>query len=223
MRKDPALLSVLASAIEQIANEALKYDPGSKHKLTTLEGERLALIVNDHNLVIRINIDQAQISFSFIDLTLFDSQESSIILKGELHDFVALLHSKSHSLADSGVDAQGNIGTLETLKELFSTIDIDWQDALQQKLGPAALPINKLISNIANYLRQTSTENLDAVKHYFQHEFELAIHSGEFSEFKNNVSTLRQTTDRIEARIQHLMRHPTLRNETPTTQNNQDK
>lgn len=210
MLKDPALLSALASTIEYTINNALRYDPASKNQLHTLAGESIAIVITDQKLVAQITIFEETLSLAIFRLEHFEENAASTVLKGELGEFIALLKKNSPSLAGTDVEVQGNVGTLESLQALIQNLDIDWQDALHEKLGPAAAPLSQVILDLSKYLKTRTRANIDTVKHFIEHEAELGVHQVEMSQFKKNVSVLRQSTDRLEAKIQHLLRHPKL-------------
>lgn len=211
MLGDPALLAALASATESIINESLRYDPGSRESLKKLQGERLAIIITDRAMVIQLDIYHSQINVHLCTLQAFDDSDASTILRGDLPDFVTLLRKNTHSLAGTGIDAQGNIGTLETLQNIIKNIDIDWQDALHQKLGPGAAPLNKLITSLAQYLKDIADSKTLNLKHFLQYESGLGVQKEEMNAFRQQVADLRQASDRLEARIQHMLKNPALR------------
>ena len=71
MLKDPVLLSALASSIEYVINDALRYDPSSKQRIYTLAGESVAIVFIDHELVAQLTIFEEQLSLSFTAFWLF--------------------------------------------------------------------------------------------------------------------------------------------------------
>ena len=216
MRIDPSFFSICSAALEVTLNEALSYDSSTAKQLQELDGERIALVIEDRSLVLSATIIDQNFAISLTELSQFYEAEASVKLEGKLNDYLQLVGQKSLSLAGSGVEAKGNLGTLESLQKIFTNIDIDWRDALDQKLGPFSYPIAHLISTSTNYLRESTSSNFEALKHYITHELNLNVHADAFEQFREGVSELRQSADRAEARLNHLLRHPKLN--TTTTQ-----
>jgi len=208
MKLDPTVMSALSWALESIVNEALNYDPGTRIELNNLVGQRISIVISDWSTVLNAEIFDDRVALSLRNDEDYDKEQSSTILTGTLEEYIALAQSDAHTLAGSGIDVQGKVGTLEALQTLIKNIDIDWQDALSQKLGPLALPLHALFKTANDFVRTQVSRNKEIAKEFLEHESGLNVHTEEFRIFQDSVSALRSSTDRLEAKLKRLMRHP---------------
>jgi len=57
-------------------------------------------------------------------------------------------------------------------------------------------------------VRTQVSRNKEIAKEFLEHESGLNVHTEEFRIFQDSVSALRSSTDRLEAKLKRLMRHP---------------
>lgn len=209
---DPSLLSLLSASIETIVNQALKYDPGTKAKLDSLNGRTLAVEIIDLKLVLHAQVSESVARFSLQASEPESNIECDILLRGKMADLVKLAGSNSHTLANSHVEARGNIGLLQTCQTIFKDIDIDWEDALSQQLGaPLAnlilAPMLVVLKAGTSTFKQSFKNSTEQLSEYIRYESGAIVSNEEFKIFKHTVSELRMNTERLEAKIKKLLQN----------------
>jgi len=211
---DPSLLSLVAKAVESAIANALKFDPGTHSKLDKLEGTSICIDISDFKLWFVAQIADRHIRISILPADAEEKSQFDISIIGAFSDLVGLATKKNHSLADSGVVAEGKVGLLEAIQDIAQNIDIDWQDALAQKL-PAPLA-NLILGPFLSALKSAKEFSGESVKNtaqqfsdYAQYESGLVVTTDEFQAFKSGVKTLRERTERLDAKIKHFIQGQT--------------
>ena len=133
---DPSLYSALALAIEVAINKALTYDPGTQAAIQSLDNTCLKFDCTQPNIDLYFLIDEQHINVqAFLDESFLSPD---ITLQGSLADLIQLANGDNHSLANSGVNVAGKAQLLVAIQEIFQHIDIDWEEAITEKLGVLA-------------------------------------------------------------------------------------
>lgn len=205
MRIDPTFYALISEAFEKSLNDALQYDPGTRAKLRELDGRSLAIVIDNMNLLFGVLFQNDSIQLSIQpELNDEDLALNDVVLRGELSDLVTLI-SKKHSLANSGVEVRGRVGLLESVQNIAKDIEIDWEDALYDKLGPIlSQPLIMFLKQSYRYVKEVSANSKQIVSEYIEHESELGLHREEFKLFSEQVDSVRSHTDRLQARLRKL-------------------
>ncbi|WP_370979934.1 SCP2 domain-containing protein [Agaribacterium sp. ZY112] len=203
---DPSILALAAKIIEKAINECLRYDPASLKRLEQLKHKRCCLVISDQQLIISLRISESYCELALLPDNEDFLEQADLCLKGELKQFQKLASEAKHSLAGSGVHAQGDIALLQAFADLVSDIDIDWQDAASDKLGPE---LSSALSIALKTLKQVlpSFKLVETQAHFAQllhTEWQLVPHPEEVLYFQSQVNELRRDAERLEARLHQL-------------------
>lgn len=197
---DPALHSAIAKGLEHSINHALQYDPGSQAAVRKLHGQCLAI----HCLA-------PQISCYFwfwenqVNVASYREQPANCSLSGSLHNLTALLWREPYSLANTGVQIQGDVALLGQLQSLVQQLDIDWEEALNRGLGDTlGHPIAEWLRHQWSWLQTRAKELPEWLPQYLSEEIAVIPSAQELTYFYRDISTLRTETERLEARIASL-------------------
>jgi ubiquinone biosynthesis protein UbiJ len=206
VKLDPAFSSLISEVFERSLNEALNYDPGTKAKLQELDNKSFAIAIENLDLLAYILIQDATLYLRLTPgINQTDFEQSDVSLRGNFADLIALL-SQKHSLANSGVEVRGRVGLLESIQNIGKDIEIDWQDALYEKLGPVlSQPLILFIQHGINYTKEVTSNNKNVIAEFLEHEAGLGLHKEELNIFTEQVDALRSQTDRLAARMQRLL------------------
>jgi ubiquinone biosynthesis protein UbiJ len=196
----PTLLSGACAAIETAINGALRYDPGSRHALSKLAGQVLAVEFTQPRLVCFLEL-QAE----GVRVTGHFEGEETTRLRGSPLALLALLRSDRVNLAGSGVEVSGSTGLLTRVQRVIHDLDIDWEQALAEIGGDVAghQSANALRA-AADWMngRRETFERL--VGEYLSEELNTTPARAELEHFYREVDELRLATDRLEARLNAL-------------------
>ncbi|WP_096086067.1 ubiquinone biosynthesis accessory factor UbiJ [Agaribacterium haliotis] len=203
---DPSLLALVAICLEKALNESLQYDPASKQRLTQLEQKHIAILFSDLTLVVRLRVENKHAYLALLPESELDDNKADLTLRGELQQFKNLASDKKHSLAGSGIHAEGELALLQALADIASDVDIDWQDMLSAKIGPelssaASIAFKSLKQVLPSFNKKESQAHLENLLHS---EWRLLPHPEEVLFFQASVQELRRDSERLEARLQQL-------------------
>jgi len=191
------LNQLIATTLETLLSQALRWNPSSSQTLQKLSGK-----------IIRIET-------SGIELTLFPDNQGIIVLShydGDVDVCISgapftllrlLLQDEASNNPD--VTIKGKMSLAQHLFQLLKELDIDWEEQLAQRLGDIpAHKLGTLFRQCQNYTRV----RLDSLQHniseYLQEETRHLPTPTEMETFLNAVDTLRDDLERLEQRVRRL-------------------
>lgn len=201
---DPSVNAAITAALEATINKALQYDPGTFRALKKLDHSCLSIRITQPELRFYILINNHYVKIqSYMDEHV---RPPDIILTGKLRDLARLKQGNIHNFADSGVSVEGNARDLITYQEIFSTLDIDWEEWINDHLGNlAGHQLSNAIKKGSRWLLQQKTKiELHSVD-YLTDEFQLVPASSEIQTFLSDVDTIKAQFDRLNARTNKLV------------------
>ena len=194
-------------ALVLVINQALKLDPAARQRLQKLSGKRLRIECVEPPVDLIIAIDADSIALLPVDEQAVDSH-----LRGTLSAFVKLISSEDRAagIINSDVQLRGSSQLLIELQAIFEQLDLDWEYQLAQMLGdlPAHL-IGKLHRESRHWLKQGQPLFMRHLQEFILEEARLSPRLAELESFIAEVQSLRQRSERLEARIQRLHNKPT--------------
>lgn len=200
MLNDPTLATAIAAALEKTLNHALRYDPGTRHKLSELEGCRVKIVSTAPEFCLCLSLRDQQ-----IEVGTLGEGTADVEISGRLIDFLQALGREGHSLADSGLRIAGNLGRLNQLKAIFSNVDIDWEEALIEVFGTlAGHALAQAIRSGWQWARQQHHQVETFLPPYLTEELKLLPSATELSSFYQQVDEFRAGVERLGARIARL-------------------
>ena len=201
MMIDPTLVTLFCTGLEKVINTALKYDPGTREKLSSLHEKQLKLACQSPNISLFFNVVENHFS-----ITGYSEKDSDVILEGKLLELIQLLISGDDSLANSNVSVSGKIGVLSDYQAVFNDIDIDWEEPLSDFLGPslghsAANMIKAKFSWSAKTVNRAA-ENLPDI---LSEEIKVIPSKTELESFYSEVDQIHADAERVAAKVQLLI------------------
>lgn len=198
------LLSLTLNPAEKILNQYLKLDPEIPAKLASLHNKTVQIELRDLplNFYIQINSDRVQL----ID-TCYVPVDT--VIQGTSLALLAMRFSKTQNineiLADYDVSITGDIEIAQQLKEIFSSVDIDWEEYLAKIIGdPLAHLMGYKFRGFKNWSHKTKDSLLRDVTEYVQEEASLFPPRSACSDFFNDVDDLRDAVECLAQKIQQL-------------------
>lgn len=209
---DPTISGAIALSLEKCINKALQYDPGTRHKLVRIQEQILQCECRSPELSLYFLAKTEQAAGEIkIQVTTFSEQQPEAKINGAAVDILLLLLSSKHSLANSKVSILGNSSLLAEYQAALSSLDIDWEQAVLELTGspmvgsiPGHQAANAL-KKITTWMQKTGSKAANNIADYLSEELRAIPANAELENFFQDVTTVRQNTDRLEARIDTLI------------------
>lgn len=196
---DPSLYSALALAIEVAINKALIYDPGTQAAIESLDNRCLKFDCTQPNINLYFLIDEQHINVqAFLDESLISPD---ITLQGSLADLLQLANGDNHSLANSGVSVAGKAQLLVAIQDIFQHIDIDWEEAITEKIGVlAGHQLALFLRGAGSWLSSQKKTFENECADYLTDELRIIPSASELQHFSAQVGDIKSQLDRLTAR-----------------------
>ncbi len=190
--------TIALSTLEKALNNAISLDPASLERLRELEGHiiKVELLKLDQHFFLFFTDD----GFSLRENC---NGEADIIIRGAPSALFKMGMSENKTLYGSDVKIIGDMGLGEALQNIFSQIDIDWEEGIAQYTGDvAAHHIGKTLRKTRDWTKQTHENMQQNWKEYLQEEINVLPRQEEVQQFCDEVSTLRNDVERLTTRMQ---------------------
>lgn len=194
----PSFLSLIAKGM----NHYLHLDPDVNDLLKPLAG--------------KVIVVKAKPLFNFIfaidstGVTLLGHRPTNIDceISGPLFDLIRLtLSEKPLPLSKSGVKINGDVEVAQHWGELFSRLNIDWEEYLAHIVGdPIAHQVGNTVRHTGGWLQQIANTLTVNLKEYMQEEVQYVPSDYEVDEFLGSVDDLRSHLDRLSLRVERLQK-----------------
>ena len=196
------MLPLLATAaLEKVINQALRLDPESLKRITTLEGK-----------VIAVAVEGVGVEFYLVPTTqglrvqsIFEG-EPDVRIRGGLFSLARMgLMEHPASLFGKGVEMEGDTHLGRQLQQILDGLDIDWEEQLSRLTGDVvARQIGNAVRGFAQWGLNTAETLGHDVAEYLQEESRDLVVQAELTPFLDRVDTLRSDVDRLAQRIARL-------------------
>lgn len=218
MRIDPSITSAALAALETSINKALQYDPASQLALEKLSGQ-----------VLQLHIQPMQVNIYCLphgtQLTLLGHYEGQVHskLSGSITNLCSLVFSRQASLSGSGVDLIGSTSLLIQWQQLFSQLELDWEQAIADVFGDI---IGHSTAETLRAKTHWGKDRMNSAKRltreFLQQEVNALPSRPEVEDFFQNIDRLNLDTDRIEAKFNALKQKMADIQATASNPNNKD-
>lgn len=199
MIKKYALIS-----FQKVINLALSLDEALPKKLLEVEGK-----------TIQINILPLNISFFMIfrqgtiELVESINDEADTIIESSPIGFIRLSYlpaSQARSLFNDNIKISGDIELGTRIKQLFDTMDIDWEGQLAQFTGDAiAHQVGTFARKSFSFVENIKESMKSNLSNYLQEEIKLFPPREEIEDFFNDIDALSLQVERLDAQIIQLL------------------
>lgn len=194
----PTLL--IATALKGATNAALRYDPGTRHRLAKLHGK----ILEVSSTVPPITLFTCP-TVEGVDFLNASEQAPDTVLRGSLADLVGLFRGEGNTLANTEVEVIGDVGLLKEIREIAQDIDIDWEEPLNAIFGNVpGHQLAELLRGMFSWANTARKKTTQYLSEYLTEELRMIPSETELENFYSSVDNLRSDTERLEARIKAL-------------------
>ena len=186
--------------IEQGVNRILALDPASADRLAPLAGRELGLSLTDAGMALRVIMDTEGLTLIHDDT---DMSDCDVVLEATVAGLTGLVLSRGQRSHD--VAFRGDIGTIQEIRGLFADLDVDLEAQLGRLIGDS---LAVQVTESARTGWQWGQHSLDTLA---RNVGELATEERrwlpsqpEVDQFLEDVDSLRESVDRLEARLRRL-------------------
>lgn len=197
------LLRLLSSdAVERALNQLIALDPDSAAFLAPVAGKTIEININPPQWRITLCITNSGVQLL---KGLVDSPDTTISGSPSAFGQMLVNESPMRALFSGDLTIKGDMETGRKFQTLFKQLDIDWEEQLSKITGDIAA------HNVGNLFRAGQKWGLESLNtfslnlsEFIQEETRVAPTSIEADHFFDNVDTLREDYDRLQARINRL-------------------
>ncbi len=214
------MVSALAATLEKAMNKALNYDPATQQALARFDNKRLAVKMTQPTLALCFTFTPQGINVNAIHADETHNPTNSptnsptnntadydAVVTGSARDFIQAANQSQSSMADSGITISGNVAFLSQVQGIAKTIDIDWEDAITQAIGPVAgHGLASAISTAVAASKRNSAFVRNNLHSVLRDELLLVPAQEEINAFCDDVDHIKEQADRLEAKL-HAFLH----------------
>jgi ubiquinone biosynthesis protein UbiJ len=194
--------------LQRLINDALHYDAQAQRRLAKLAGHSIVLAMREPNLTLTLFIDQGtEPDTAQVTLSTEIPVQPDARVSGKARDLFSVLRAddRAQAMMVHQIDIQGDTRTFFTLQEVMSTLDIDWEMALGDRMGD--LPAHALADGLRFFggMARTQGRSLNrTVSNFLREESDWLVPNSLWHEHAQSVHQTRLGVDRLGARIARL-------------------
>ena len=196
------LRKLAGRALESALNHALSLDPESQAKLATLDGRSVQLHLQGVGVALAITVEGQRLKVGPAP------ERSDLRVAATPGSLLAMLFRRQdESLAPGKVDIAGDAELARRLEKLASGFAPDFEEAFARGFGAVlGVPLAKAVREGLAHARETASHLSQDSAAWLRDETGIAVAPGEVERFLDDVDTLRERSERLEARLARLER-----------------
>lgn len=202
------LATTVMRALNLAIETTLHADPHSSQRLRALNGKVIAICLAPFNLTLFGCIQSDDLVF-----TLTEPPVVHATLRGTPLQLASLGFTRGatrQSFFADGVTLTGDAELAQQITHLFDALNIDWEEMTSRCIGDVpAYRLSQTVTGARRWLRQATQSLVSNIDDYLHEETTLAPHPLEVEAFLNDVDTLSMDTERLAARLHHLIQAET--------------
>jgi ubiquinone biosynthesis protein UbiJ len=197
----PRPLRVIAGrALETALNHALSLDPDTMQRLSALDGRSVQLHLEGPELTLAITVAGSRLQ---VGPARDDSQLRVRATPGSL--LAMALRRDDDGVAPGKVDIAGDAELARRLEKLASKFAPDFEEAFARTFGDVlGVPLAKAVRKTLTQARESGSHLAEDTADWLRDEVRAAAAPGEVETFLDGVDTLRERSERLEARLARL-------------------
>ncbi|NVK55577.1 MAG: SCP2 sterol-binding domain-containing protein [Alteromonadaceae bacterium] len=199
---------LLSAAAENALNRLLALDPDSRQALNALQGKRLIIELTDISQCFAL-VFSSQIDVLMLGEPVMDISKHECSIKTRLAVLPSLRDtSQLTRLIKAGeLEVQGELAIAQDFSAILQNLNIDWEERLAVKTNDVvAHELFAVMGKLGDHFKQLSGKAQGILGSALTDEKQLAAHRLAVIHFSDQVSALRDDTERLEARLTRLER-----------------
>lgn len=213
------VLQAAAAGLELAITKALKWSYNGEDLIASLNEKRCIVYIQEINAALLFSVVQSSvlISVDHEQHYLQNPDESDLIELGDNECWISIslfainkLRENSQLtrlIKDGQLDFAGDMSILQSLSKLFDKIDLDAEQALSNYVGDvAANQIHTTTSEFSIHLKLQFERTVNTLSEMALDEKPIAVRNIMLVNFGDEVRLLRDGVDRLEARLNRLIK-----------------
>lgn len=199
-----ALKPVAGRVLQEALNRLLRLDQASVEKLQALEGRRIELHLQAPDIALAIEVHNQLLIVGPIN----NEQEPDISFKSKLSGLLNSLPMFSEGKSAVGaMRISGDVELARLLQNLAKEFDPDWQEPFVKTLGPVFGPqVAKMLREGFRHAKISASNFMQSGAEYVTEEARVVVSKAELNDFNAQVDKMRQHGDRLQARVDQLLK-----------------
>jgi ubiquinone biosynthesis protein UbiJ len=203
-RQPNPLLVRLGRLLEGTLNRALALDEETRARLPALEGRRIGLELRGFNLALAVTVRDARLCVGPHwqapgDLNLRAAPGSLLAM--------ALRRGDESVLPPGKVEISGDAELARRMEKLLREFRPDVEEAFARTFGDVlGVPLARALRHAFDWSRESAQAFAQDSVEFLRDERRDLVAGAEMEEFLDDVDALRERGDRLDARIQRLLR-----------------
>lgn len=196
----------LLSSAEKLLNTYLAADPEIAARLDFSNGKSIIVNLSDLQFSYALIIESRKIK-----LTTTLPEHFNTKVKGRSFSLLRLLTDQAPAnsvIKGTDIEIEGEVLFLQNLRDIFSSIEIDWDDFFSPYLGDV---LSRQVTQGFKKVFQVAKKNSQLFKKnislYVQEEVQLFPPQEEIRDWYDDVVCLRDDVERAEARLENLLKN----------------
>jgi ubiquinone biosynthesis protein UbiJ len=200
------LLTMALPKAAKLINFYLKLDPAALDNLRKLSGNILKIEMPSLSINFYIKITDTG-----IELIQHYTGLADTIIRGTPLSLLSLLNQnneKTHAvLQNQNITIIGNIEIAQEFKNIFSTLEIDWEEYLSKIIGdPLAHALMYKLHGFSTWIKSTEKSMQRNLNEYLHEEVNLFPPHLACSDLYTDIDDLRDEVERLSQRVQRIQK-----------------
>ncbi|MBP6533953.1 MAG: SCP2 sterol-binding domain-containing protein [Arenimonas sp.] len=195
---------VAGRVLQEALNRVLRLDVASLEKLNGLQDRRIELHLQSPDIALAVEVRGQALQVGPVN----PGREPDISFKSTLSGILKSLPMFAQGQPAIGaMRISGDVELARLLQELVKEFDPDWQEPFVKALGPVFGP--QAAKFIREGLRQAKTgagNFMQSGAEYVTEEARVVVSKAELDDFNTQVDKIRQRGDRLQARVNELLK-----------------
>ncbi len=203
----PRPLRVLAGrALESALNRAVDLDPDTRNQLETLEGRRVVVYMHGPELALSVHVEDGRLRVG--PPPPDEAGGPTLRVKATPGSLLAMaLQRGEDGIAPGQVEIAGDAGLARRLEKLAREYAPDFEEAFAQRFGDVlGVPMARAMQRGLAHARRGAKHLVEDTADWLREESRLAVAPDEMDAFLDDVDTLRERVERLDARLNRLGR-----------------
>lgn len=187
-------------------NHLLGMDPEVLSHCAELQGNIIAIELTDLDKTIYCHPGSWGMRLSLQK----PGKEVDSTIRGRLLGLVnlSLQQEKLSASIQERIEINGNPVVAQKFQKILTELDIDWEEGLSKYTGDIlAFRIGQGVRKTHHAVKGMLSSLADSSREYMQEEVHYMPTLPEFEQFQQSVTDIRHDVDRLEARINHLLKN----------------
>lgn len=194
-------------ALETALNHTLSLDPDTQQRMIALNGRRVQLHLRGPEIALAITVENGCLKVGPPEESE-TSSASQLRVAATPGSLLAMLFKRDDDGISPGkVDIAGDAELARRLEKLATAFAPDFEEAFARTFGDVlGVPLARAVRKAFTHAQETAAHLTEDTADWLREESRVALAPGEVEGFLDGVDALRERSERLESRVQRLVR-----------------